>query len=66
MSKLIGFACLAVLAGTSVVAWSRSTTHEPRTVQVSTISPHEMHLKIDANALPVFKLDDRSMELTAP
>jgi hypothetical protein len=66
MLKSIGFVVLAVLAGTSAIAWSRSTVHEPRAAQVSTISLHGQHLKIDASALPVLKIDDRSMALTAP
>lgn len=65
MSKIIGFAVLLIVAIT-VMAWTRATGPEPQPPQTSGISPHEMHLKTNADALPVFKIDDQSMVLLAP
>jgi hypothetical protein len=58
MSKLIGFALLAVLAGSSVVAWSHSTVRELPPNQPG-ISPYQMHLNTDMRALLTDRIDDK-------
>ena len=59
MAKLVGLTFLALLIGTSVVAWSRSTGPETRAghpAQSATFSPDRMHLTI--KSLPVQKVND--------
>jgi hypothetical protein len=59
MTKLIGLTILALLIGTSVVAWSRSTGPETRAghpAQSAAFSPDRMHLTI--KSLPVQKVND--------
>ncbi len=65
MTKLIGLTFLALLIGTSVVAWSRSTGPETRAgqpAQSAAFSPDSMHLTI--KALPVQKVNDMSFVFT--
>jgi hypothetical protein len=65
MTKLIGLTFLALLIGTSVVAWSRSTGPETRAVhpsQSAGFSPDMMHLTI--KSLPVQKVHDMSVVFT--
>ena len=65
MTKLIGLTILALLIGTSVVAWSRSTGPETRAghpAQSAGFSPDTMHLTI--KSLPVQKVHDMSVVFT--
>jgi hypothetical protein len=64
MSKLIGFAFVVLLAGTSVVAWSRSTATSPHEAQranpVGAFAPDEMHKTAAVRSLPQQKIHDMS------
>jgi hypothetical protein len=65
MPKLIGLTFLALLIGTSVVAWSRSTgpgTRPGHPPQSAAFSPDTMHLTI--KSLPVQKVNDMSFVFT--
>ena len=65
MTKLIGLTFLALLIGTSVVAWSRSTGPETRAVlpsQSAGFSPDTMHLTI--KSLPAQKINDMTFVFT--
>jgi hypothetical protein len=63
MRKIVGLLFVAVLAGTSVVAWSRSTatgSHESQQAnQVAVFSPDEMHRALSA-PLPAQTYHDMS------
>jgi hypothetical protein len=65
MTKLIGLTFLALLIGTSVVAWSRSAGPEMRAghpAQLAPFSPDRMHLAI--KSLPVQKINDMTFVFT--
>jgi type II secretory pathway component PulL len=65
MSKIIGFVFLAVLVGSSVVAWSRSTatgSHEAKQAnQLRAFAPDEMHKTAAVRSLHPQKIDDMSV-----
>jgi hypothetical protein len=65
MSKIIGFVFLAVLVGSSVVAWSRSTasgSHEAKHAnQLRAFAPDEMHKTAAVRSLHPQKIDDMSV-----
>jgi hypothetical protein len=64
MAKIIGFAFLAVLAGSSVVAWSRSTatgSHEAQHAARSpAFDPNAMHRAL-TGPLPEQRVHDMSL-----
>jgi hypothetical protein len=63
MSKIIGLTFLAILVGTSVVAWSRATMPGPREAQHANqvFAPGEMHKTGAVRALPEQKINDMSV-----
>jgi hypothetical protein len=60
MSKIVGVMFLAVLIGTSVVAWSRSGPPARPANQMSTISTHEMHQTPTVRSLTEQRMHDMS------
>jgi hypothetical protein len=64
MPKIIGFAFMAVLIGSSVVAWSRSTATGPHEAQhaarVQAFDPNAMHRAL-AGPLPEQRVHDMSL-----
>jgi len=68
MSKLIGFVFVALLVGSSVVAWSRSTatgSHEAKQAnQLRAFAPDEMHRTAAVRSLAPEKINDMSVVFT--
>lgn len=64
MSKVIGLTFLAALIGTSVMAWPRAASHEPRRAsgqnEIAEFSPDRVQSTINASALSVQKIDDKT------
>jgi hypothetical protein len=59
MSKLIGFGIVAIVVGTSVVAWSASPgKHAEAVIPTSVFSVSEIQRGIDVPALPETEMVD--------
>jgi hypothetical protein len=65
MPKFIGFVFLAVLIGSSVVAWSRSTAtgslEANHANRLRAFAPDEMHKTAAVRSLPPQKINDMSV-----
>ena len=66
MSKIVGLMFIAILVGTSVVAWSRSGPHGTQAANhITTISTHEMHQTPAVRALTEQRINDMSFVYAA-
>jgi hypothetical protein len=61
MRKLAGLGLIAI-AALGLGVWAKSAAFSGQTnsdsIEVPTISPHELHIRTDVNALPVLETGD--------